>query len=217
MDCYRFLEALKRKVFAILVMVMTAVTAAGAASLLSPVTYQAKAVLWLARADVVAGTPGLDYNSLMMIRQLARTYGELAVSEPLLRKLSADVGGSLSPDDLRRMVSVRKVKDLEFLEISVRDVSPERAAYFANRLVMLLREEEKNTLKMNYLRVIQPASPDSRPVGPQVLLNAVTAGLTGLFLSFGWVAAGEYAAVKSICRAGRPGGTPGTQRFNQQA
>lgn len=197
MDYSRLVELLKKRLFPVLIMVLLAAFAAGMASLASPVKYQARAVLWLSRPDPgTGGATALDYNSLMMYRQLTRTYGELATSEAVLQKLSGYLNNTPGPDELRRMVSVRRVKDLELLEITVIDVSPERAAYIANRLAALLQQEEKMVWAMSNLRLINPAQPNDRPAGHNILLNMVTAGLAGLFLSFLLIAALEYFSEK---------------------
>lgn len=192
MDSPRLYELVKRRQALVLMAVILAAVVSGVAGLVSPVKYQAKAVLWLSRNEPDSGAPGLDYNSLMMYRQLARTYGELATSGPVLQKLSKEVKESLSPAELGKMVSVRKVKDLELLEIVVTDTSPERAAFLANKLASLLQQEEQAVWKMNNLRLIAPAVPDGRPAGPNLALMMATAALAGLFASVLLVAALEY-------------------------
>jgi len=182
----------------VLVTVVLAMTAGGTVYMVLPLKYQARAILRLGQPESVivdgAGTSHMDYNSLMMYRQLARTYSELATSEPVLQKLSAQVDQSLTPDDLKQMITVRKVKDLELLEILVLDTSPHRAAYLANRLAVILQQEERDVWKMNNLQLIVPASVVQRPVGPGVLLSIFTAGLAGLLISTLLVAAVEYQA-----------------------
>lgn len=187
---------IKERLFLVLATIIIALTAGGAACMISPAKYQANTILRLSQPENgSAGGTGayrMDYNSLMMYRQLARTYCELAESEQVLQKLSEQVEHSLSPSDLRRMVTVRKVKDLELLEILVKDTNPYRAAFIAGSLAALLQQEEKEVWKMNNLRVIIPASPDERRVGPNILMCMLAAGLAGMLVSFILVAAVEY-------------------------
>ncbi len=192
MDYIRLFELLKKRLFLVLTIIILAVVASGATCMVLPVKYQAKAVLRLDQLDPGTGVSHLDYNSLMMYRQLARTYGELATSESVLQKLSGQVNHDLDAGDLRQMVKVSKVKDLELLEILVLDTSPVRAAYIANSLAELMQQEEKNVWKMNNLRLITPALSDGRPVGPNVFLSMFIAGLAGLLVSVVLLAVMEY-------------------------
>ncbi|NPV73024.1 MAG: hypothetical protein HPY89_04395 [Pelotomaculum sp.] len=196
MELVRLWEILNKRLSVILVTVILAVVTSGVTCMLLPVQYRARAFLRLDQTDPATGLSRPDYNSLMMYRQLARTYSELAASEPVMQKLSGAVNGELSPEKLKEMVSVRKVKDLELLEISVVDENPERAAYLADRLAAILQQEERNAWKMNNLQVIVPAFPDRRPAGPNVFLAVFTAGLAGLGLAVMAVAVLEYPAGK---------------------
>lgn len=192
MENIRLFELLKKRLFLVLTIIILAVVAAGATCMFLPVKYQAKAVLRLDRLDPGTGVSHLDYNSLMMYRQLARTYGELATSETVLQKLSGQVNYDLDAEDLRQMVKVSKVKDLELLEILVLDTSPVRAAYIANSLAELMQQEEKDVWKMNNLRLITPALSDGRPVSPNVFLSMLIAGLAGLLVSVVLLTIMEY-------------------------
>ncbi|OPX88876.1 MAG: Capsular polysaccharide type 8 biosynthesis protein cap8A [Pelotomaculum sp. PtaB.Bin013] len=187
---------IKERLFLVLATIIVALTAGGLVCMILPAKYQANTILRLSQPENgFAGDTGanrMDYNSLMMYRQLARTYCELAESEQVLQKLSERVERKLSPGDLRRMVTVRKVKDLELLEILVRDTDPYRAAFIAGSLATLLQQEEKEAWKMNNLRIIIPASPDERRVGPNIFLCMLAAGLAGMLVSFILVAVMGY-------------------------
>jgi len=194
---YNGISALiKKRLFLVLATIIIAVTCGGAVCMVLPAKYQANTVLRLSQPENGSsggtGTFRMDYNSLMMYRQLARTYCELAVSEPVLRKLSERIGQNLSSGDLRRMVAVRKVKDLELLEILVKDNDPYRAALIAGRLAALLQQEEREVWKMNNLQVIIPASPDGRQLGPNVFVSMLAAGLAGMLMAFIMAVAMEY-------------------------
>lgn len=177
------MEAISKRLFFILLTVMLAVLGAGVTCMLTPVKYQARAVMMLSRYDSATGEPGMDYNSLMMYRQLARTYSELATSKPVLEKLAGELGGEPAAEKLGQMVKVRKVKDLELLEIVVEDINPARAAHIANSLFRILQQHEMQEWKMNNLQQAIPALPDGKPAGPNVILAVITAALAGLAVS----------------------------------
>ncbi|OPX87355.1 MAG: Capsular polysaccharide type 8 biosynthesis protein cap8A [Pelotomaculum sp. PtaB.Bin117] len=196
LDNIDFSALIKRRLFLVLATIIIALTAGGAACMILPAKYQASTILRLSQpengSENSTGANRMDYNSLMMYRQLARTYCELAESEQVLRKLSERVEHSLSSGDLRRMITVRKVKDLELLEILVKDTDPYRAAFIAGSLAVLLQQEEKEVWKMNNLQVIIPASPDERPVGPNIFMSMLVAGLAGALIAFMLAAVLEY-------------------------
>lgn len=197
MDYGRLMEAINKRLFFVLVTVMLAVLGAGAACMIVPVKYQARAVMMLNRYDQATGELSMDYNSLMMYRQLARTYSELAAGKPVLEKLAAELGGGLTAEKLGQMVSVRKVKDLELLEIVVQDTNPVRAARTANSLCDILLRHETQIWKMNNLRLLIPALPDGKPVGPDILLTVLVAAAAGLSISVLAVLAVDYRELKS--------------------
>lgn len=192
MDLIRLLELLEKRLFFILVTIILAVIFSALTRMVLPERYRAKAVLWISRTDPETGLSQIDYNSLMMYRQLARTYGELATSGPVLQKLSGLLNGSLSSDSLKDMVTIRKVKDLELLEIIVLDTSQFRAAEIANTLAAILLQEEQEVWKMNNLQLITPALPEARPAGPGIALCMAVGALAGLFISVFLVVVMEY-------------------------
>jgi len=196
LDKINFPTLIKERLFLVLATIIVALTAGGLVCVILPAEYQAKTILRLSQPENDsagdAGAGRMDYNSLMMYRQLARTYCELAESEQVLQKLSERVEGELSTGNLRRMVAVRKVKDLELLEIRVRDTDPYRAAFIAGSLAALLQQEEKEAWRMNNLRVMIPASPDERCVGPNIFTGMLAAGLAGMLVSFMLVAVMGY-------------------------
>lgn len=197
MDYGRLMEAINKRLFFVLVTVMLAVLGAGVACMLIPVNYQARAVMTLNRYDQATGELIMDYNSLMMYRQLARTYSELAAGKPMLEKLAVKLGGGLTAEQLGQMVRVRKVKDLELLEVVVQDANPVRAARIANSMCDILLRHETQVWKMNNLRLLIPALPDSKPVGPDIMLAVLVAAAAGLCISVLTVLAVDYRELKA--------------------
>lgn len=196
MDHTHLLNVINKRLFIILLTVMLAVLGTGVTCMITPFKYQAKAVLMVNQTDPATGELRMDYNSLMMYRQLARTYSELATSKPVLQKLAGEVNEDLTPGELGQMIKVRKIKDLELLEVIVMDTNPERAAYIANSLSQILLQHELQEWKMNNLQLITPALPDGKPVGPSIILAMVASAVAGLFISVLVVLALDYRVLK---------------------
>jgi len=183
----------------ILLLPLVASVAAAIFSFAAAPVYEARATLLLTRTSDQNNGGGLDYNTLMMFRQLARTYGELAKSSPVIEKLAEQVNNELSLDDLREMVVVRKIKDLELIQICVRDRIPGRAVFLANKLTVLLLEEEARLWQTNNLQVVSPAFQPSEPVWPNILRNVLLAGFAGLATSIlGLIAWQRFAEVGMV-------------------
>jgi len=196
LDNGRLMEAMNKRLFFVLVTVMLAVLGAGVACMITPVKYQARAVMMINQYDPATGELTMDYNSLMMYRQLARTYSELATSKPVLEKLAVALDGELTAGELGQMVKVHKVKDLELLEIVVQDTNPARAANIANSLSNILPQHEMQVWKMNNLRPMIPALPDGKPVGPNILLAVIASAAAGLFISVLVVLVVDYRVLR---------------------
>ncbi|MCG8400224.1 MAG: Wzz/FepE/Etk N-terminal domain-containing protein [Firmicutes bacterium] len=197
MDYARLLAVINARLFLVLATVMLAVLAAGATGLVMPVKYQARAVLMIKPDDnMTGGAPGMDYNSLMMYRQLARTYSELATSQPVLRELADHLNHHPGLGELEHMVKVRKVKDLELLEIVVTDTTPRRAAHIANSFADILQQQERENWRMNNLQMITPALPPGNPAGPNIILAMLVAGMAGLFAAVLIVLIADYPVSK---------------------
>lgn len=192
------LPVLKKKMGLILLLPLAAMVVAGIFSFAATPVYEARAILLLTRTGGQGNGGGLDYNTLMMFRQLARTYGELAKSSKVIEKLAAQINNELSPNDLRKMITVRKVKDLELIQIGVRDRIPGRAVFLANKLAVLLLEEEAELWQTNNLRVVSPAFLPAEPVWPDIWRNVLLAGFTGLALSILGVAAWQRFAEEGM-------------------
>ncbi|RJQ28197.1 MAG: hypothetical protein C4589_06885 [Peptococcaceae bacterium] len=193
------LPVLKKRMGLILLLPLVASVAAAIFSFAAAPVYEARATLLLTRTSDQNNGGGLDYNTLMMFRQLARTYGELAKSSPVIEKLAEQVNNELSLDDLREMVVVRKIKDLELIQICVRDRIPGRAVFLANKLTVLLLEEEARLWQTNNLQVVSPAFQPSEPVWPNILRNVLLAGFAGLATSIlGLIAWQRFAEVGMV-------------------
>ncbi len=69
-------------------------------------------------------------------KELAETYMELLVTQPILESASQKVGGTIRASQLKAV----RVRDTGLLEVTVRDTNPQQAALIANVLVEVLIE-----------------------------------------------------------------------------
>jgi capsular exopolysaccharide synthesis family protein len=94
--------------------------------------YQAATLMLINEAP---GNRTIDYTTLMTSERLAATYTEMLVSRPVLEEVALRSRWDMDAAMLRGMVSAAPVRDTQLIRITVRDISPHRAAETANLLV----------------------------------------------------------------------------------
>ena len=92
-------------------------------------------------AEVFVSQPG--YNQLTdlgyySIYQLIPTYAELMVTDEILQETADQLGYSIHPSQ----INVQQVRDTQILRVRVQSIDPNRAANFANMLVVVFREQQ---------------------------------------------------------------------------
>ena len=100
-------------------------------SKLLPKTYHATTTILVNQSQP---TGGLDYNSILMSERLASTYADLAQKAPALQATIKKLGLALDEDRLRKLISVKVVRNTQLLEIAVDSESPELSRDIANTL-----------------------------------------------------------------------------------
>lgn len=171
------LEILKKRLAILIIIPMAAVIAAGAYSLTMVPIYRAAATIMVGAAGTVS-----DYNSLLMNRQLVKTYGELAAGQDSLKEVADQLKG-ISPDELADRITVSPVKELEMLKISVNDENPQRAAFIANKTVDTLRKKINLLYGNDNIKVISYAEIPTKKDKPDILVNTTAAGVAGLIVA----------------------------------
>lgn len=156
-----------------------------------PPTYKASALLIVNRAQ--GGTVSL--NDVMTAERLARTYAEVITKRPTLEKVIDELKLTYSPQQLKRKIEVRLIRDTQLIEILVKDSSPQKAAILANALaqksseeiVRLQKEVAQDGQVLNTISVVEkavaPETPDSPKKAISITLSFILASLavTGIF------------------------------------
>jgi capsular polysaccharide biosynthesis protein/Mrp family chromosome partitioning ATPase len=155
------------------------------ASLVAP-TYEAEVRL-------LVGPLNTDVNTLRASGQLARTYAEIATSEPLLaatterletpRVVAADVEVDASADEVTRILTV-----------IVRHKDRAAVAAIANGLAEQLKDRVDTDIVRpeGELQVVDAARPPDGPVAPRVGLTGMFAAVAGLLIAVTLVLVFEF-------------------------
>lgn len=131
---------------------------------------------------IVVGVEGatLDYNSVQLNRNLARTYVEVARSRTVATMALEALGLNEPPQGLQERVRVTTIGETELILIAVTDSNPDQAARIANTLAEAFREHIRVSMQVDNVRVIDEAASPAAPVSPRPMLMVTVLGLLGL-------------------------------------
>lgn len=178
MSLPRFLAILRRRLALLLLLPLLAAVGAALISLylVQPV-YEASTTLWV----IKGGSDQIDYNTLMLNRNLTSTYGEVAKSRAVMRQTLEQVElPGLTEEGLQKLIRVTPVHDTEIMSISVEYTDPVAAATLANTVAGVFKAQIQSFLRVDNVAVVDPAMPPLKPVKPHVPLNVAAAALLGV-------------------------------------
>ncbi|HEY3523824.1 MAG TPA: Wzz/FepE/Etk N-terminal domain-containing protein [Candidatus Limnocylindrales bacterium] len=140
-----------------------------------PPTYEAG-------AQLLVGPINTDVDTLRASSQLAQTYAQLAISQPLLESTAKEFGGAVKTSDLAENVRASASDVTRILNIKVDDGDPQRAAQLANTLANELIQLTSGSTSRpeGQLQLIGGAQPPTSPIAPQVSLIVLLAAMAGL-------------------------------------
>jgi succinoglycan biosynthesis transport protein ExoP len=122
---------LRRWWWVIAVCTLVATVLAIAYTSLSPPQYVATATLLIQPAKDSRST---EASILTVGERLAFTYSQMIKSQPVLQRVIDQEGLEITPNKLESQITASPVTDTQLLRITVRDSSPEQAAYLANTI-----------------------------------------------------------------------------------
>lgn len=183
LDLSAVLYTLRRRLWMVLVVPLVAAMATWVVSaFFVPPTYEAAATLWVVQDG---GQGQMDYNALLLSRNLARTYAEIARSRTVLQQVIDQLGLDLTVTDLERRLTASAVRDTEIISLKVQDGDPGRAAAIANAVAAAFQERIRSYMKTESVTVVDPAVPSASPVKPRVVMNTAVALVLGAIVAVG--------------------------------
>jgi succinoglycan biosynthesis transport protein ExoP len=189
MDLTALFGVLRRRGWVVLVVTMIAALTAGILSfyVLTPI-YASSATVLVIKKD----TPITDYSTLLLNRNLTRTYGEIAKSRSVAERVIKELNLGISTANLLSRTTVSPVRDTEILQIKVEDSSPLMARLIASRMAEAFIAQVESIMKVENVRIIDPPVEPTRPDAPRPLLNVVVAGFLGLMIGAALMFVLEY-------------------------
>ena len=154
--------------------------------LLTPV-YESSTTLMVNRSDDGSKGQVVDYATVMANLQLVKTYGEIAksrtVAEAVIKRLNLD----LTPEEFSNLITVQPLKDTQLIEIKVQNTDPKMAAVIANTVAEEFIKKVSSVMKIENVKVVDPAAVPDKPIKPKKLLNTAVSGVVALILILGIV------------------------------
>jgi len=191
LDLRDLLYIFRRRLLLIIVLPVVAALTAALISffVLSPV-YQSSTALWVMKEN---GADQINYNDLLLNRNLTKTYAEVAKS----RVVMADVIERLhltnvTVEDLQAKLTVTPVRDTEILSFTVEDTDPAMAARLATAVAEAFKRQVVNHMKAENVVVMDPAVEPVDPVKPRKAMNTAIAFVLGLMAAVGLAFLLEY-------------------------
>jgi len=157
---------------------------------LAPVEYTA-----VAGSFVTVQDPGADQSANFQNSQFAvqrvKSYAPLASSPSVIDPVIDELGLTMTPRELRQMVSVTSPPDTVLMQVAVTDTDPKRAAAIADAVSAELgsiiedletpRGHQASNVKVTLTR---PADIPVKPSSPRVLLNLLLGLVAGGAIGF---------------------------------
>lgn len=185
------LETLRKRIFLILAITLTAVMVSGIVSFffLTPI-YQASTQILINKSNTDQGS----YNpaDVQTSLQLINTYNVIIKSPAILDLVIDEMDLNMTSGQLSSKVTVNNENQSQVMNISVQDEDPNIAAELANTIAKVFKEE--NIMKADNINILSKAevTDGQAPIKPQPLLNIAIALVVGLMAGVGLAFLLEY-------------------------
>ncbi|MEB8068889.1 Wzz/FepE/Etk N-terminal domain-containing protein [Mammaliicoccus fleurettii] len=115
--------------------------------------------------------------------QLVNTYSEIIKSPRILDKVSKNLKGKYSSNELSGMLTVNNQAESQILNISVENESRENAGKVANEIANVFSKDINKIMNVDNVSILSKADNNGSKVSPKPLLNAVIGVFLGLIVA----------------------------------
>ncbi len=192
MEIADYLSILRHRWKLIVAVVVLAVLAALALSLLTTPKYAASTQLFVSTTGNAADTTSTAYQGGLFSQQRVTSYAELIQGKQVAQRVVDTLKLPMSAEQVASEVSASVKTETVILGVTVTDASPERARDIANtlsqqftQLVTELETPQGSATPAAKVTVVQQASLPSSPVVPQTTRNLALGAVLGLLLGVG--------------------------------
>ncbi len=166
----------------------------GISLLLTP-TYEASIKILVGQEREALNNPSTPRENVWGPEQLTQTMVEGVNSRPIAEAVIQQLDLRMTPEELLGRLSAEQITKTQFITVSYRDSSPERAQQVANAIGDVFPEQvsQVNPSGLDiYATAWERAEKPGGPVSPQPLRNGLLALVLGLMLGAGLAFLLEY-------------------------
>jgi capsular polysaccharide biosynthesis protein len=187
MELLDYLEAIKKRIWLVLLIVLSACTLSGVLFILtSKPAYQAVSRIIVNKTIEVDGKKKIDQTLVGANIMLINTYKELIKSEPILQSvITQNAKLQLTVQELISNVKVTSTPNSQVMSITVKESSNERAVIIANAVAHVFQNEVPKIMSVDNLSILSEASltAPSQPIQTSMTLVLVISFIVSTFLS----------------------------------
>ncbi|MDN3450098.1 Wzz/FepE/Etk N-terminal domain-containing protein [Planococcus sp. APC 3906] len=120
--------------------------------------------------------------------RLINTYSVIIKSPVILDQVIDQLELDTSLTELNENITVNTAEESQVASITIRDNDAENAVLIANLIAQIFKEEIKEIMNVDNVRILSPAvsSQNPVPIEPQPILNMLLAGFFGLCCGIGF-------------------------------
>lgn len=115
--------------------------------------------------------------------KLSGTYKILLKSQPVMKAVSEQLGGTISPDAIASMISTQSPADTQIIYLYVSSADPQLACNVANAIAEVAPAKVHELARAGELTVVDRPKVPTRPYSPDVANNVSGGFILGLLLS----------------------------------
>jgi capsular polysaccharide biosynthesis protein len=190
LDLREIFRVMRRRLSLLVLIPLVAAVTAGVVSyaFLSPV-YSAETTLWV----IKDGSGQINYNDLLLNRNLTKTYAEVAASRAVMNDVIKRLQlKDVTAEQLELKLTVNPVKDTEILSFTVQDTDPQMVARLADAIAAAFQDQIRSYMKVENVVVVDAAAVPASPIKPRKMMNVAVAFVLGAMAAVGLTFLLEY-------------------------
>lgn len=187
-----YLNTLKNRISILIIIPVTFMIIASILSffVIKP-QYTSSISVYIVGNDNVNGVK-LDYQQMLMYKDLVDTYGRFATSETVAEDIINELNLDESTDDIIDMISYSQEGSTQFLKLDVKCDDPVKSTLIVNQLAKSLKKVSISTINEDNIRILDLSKTPTEPSNSSPILNIIVSMILGIIVSLGIITLLEY-------------------------
>ena len=182
-DIKRIIEIIFSKKLIITLIILLSVTLGYVYSYYYKKPEYKSSVTILLVADENKTDKSLTQTDVNLNNGLISTYSSIAKSSSILQKTIQNLNLDIPVSKLEKNVEAKQIDNTQFLKISVKNESPERAKNIANELAEVFTEQIKEIYNLQNISIVDKAETEENPCNINHMKDMIIFGFAGIVLS----------------------------------